>query len=405
MVENPDASSSAKKDQLGVDPSRNSLLVCNYGDAAFLRETPFHPDLLQDEVIFLRLIAYLAFIDEIAIPARLILDSEPLMRAVDLATPLLRVGIVRPERRWNIGSFSELAVTRGLGELGRDRADRLDKISHNPRVFRFDDLQRVYKTILVNDLRAGGAFRRTIKGGQKGKRASLLDAAYDDYGVAGDGTPENFAAIVGKHASELQRSALKWAMARYYSTPALFDSQNLREIPRPAAELLLSSKVKEEMSLPEPTLAPAELMFQRLTMSLPAHQVRLNAERYCDSIMALRERIPEARAASRSVLTRSEANAVSREVSAEFEAELTRQQEVSAPGHMKFVLGTALIGGLAGGVIDIFTGMPFVGSTLLSLGTGAGAELHMKRSDKSHLIREAPWIVAVDTMDEINKRR
>jgi hypothetical protein len=391
-------------DALGVsDDSGGSLLVSNYGDVAFLKELQFPNDLLPSELIFLRLLSYLAFIDEVAVPARLILDSQPLMEAIELAAPLLREGIIRPERRANMDSFSSLAVERRLETLGRQRAERLDELSHNARLFRFDDLQKTYTEILQADLAPEGAFRSTISGGRRGRTAAALNMAHKAYMAGADGTPENFATIVGRHALGLSQRAHRWAMARYYSTPALFDDRNMREIPAPAADLLLSGRVKEQMSLPEPTIAPADLLLQSVKVALPAHRVTLDHEIYCETILRLRSELPEARKMSKAVLDATEAHAVSREVAESFAKELRKQQHSAGieSSHRAFVIGSWFVGTVVGGIGDLFVGIPGIVSAPLGLGVGAAADKLQTTRDQARRRRESPWVLAIGMFDKM----
>lgn len=378
--------------------SPGSLLVSNYGDIAFLRELQLPGDLLPSEVIFLRLLSYLAFIDQVAVPARLILDSQPLMEAMEFAAPLLREGIIRPERRANVDSFSSLAAERRLGDLARQRAERLDELSGKPRLFRFDHLQKTYTEILRTDLAPGGAFRNTITGGKRGRTAAALDLAHKAYLVDADGTPENFAEIVGRHATGLSPRARRWAMARYYSTPVLFDDRNMREIPPPAADLLLAARVKEQMSLPEPTIAPANLLLQSVKVALPAHRVTLDHEIYCDTILRLRSDLPEARKISRTILDATEAHAVSREITEAFARELRNQQHSagSESSHRAFVIGSWFVGTAVGVIGDLFVGMPLVISGPAGLAAaGAGDKLEDVRRR-----RKSPWVLAVSMFNK-----
>ena len=192
----------APTDELVDEEPRPGQVILHQGDTAFAAgaRTSGGKKLPATESIFLRLIAYLAFADAVCIPARHLLVNRSAFEACQLAEPLLQVGLIRPERRAEVGSFSELAVVLNLGGAERTRGEWLDvKVGIHARVFNSLKLGARYREILLDDL-ASGTDGDSARGGLRialGARlstafATSLDQAFDEFGASALDHPRGF---------------------------------------------------------------------------------------------------------------------------------------------------------------------------------------------------------------------
>ncbi|TCC39373.1 hypothetical protein [Kribbella sindirgiensis] len=391
-------------DKLGESEPIDGLVLLNYGDPAYRGTDDSGIGLSKAESIFLRLIGYLAFAEAVSIPARFMLEGQAMAQAMTWASPLLEEGLIVPERRSGPGSFVDLARFRQLPELGLRRAEYLDQHAKRARIFRFSELSSTYRDLLTADLAESGAFRRVVVGGRTGAIAAALSHARGDHEIHGDGNPETFVRIVEKHAPKLKHVAFRWAMARYYVTPLLYDGVNTREVPDSAARLLIKGGVLDKAIPPFEGAAPAEAAFERLKTAIPADSISSSARHYCEALLEVRRSLPEARQIFADIAEASHLKDAGQSLSHELDRELARQRGVRT-GHARvFTLVSSLIGTAAGAA----GGMPFDADPILLLleGFGSGAlsgivsnEVQQKvhaRADR----KKRPWMLAMDQLDK-----
>lgn len=385
-------------DKLSSDFDRPGVLVLNYGDPSYLSSLDVKYQLTPAEDIFLRLIAYLPFVEAIVVPGRNILDSEYVYEAVELGQDLLRENLVIPERRAGVSSFDEVARVRNLQSQAFRRAEFLDKNAAHVREFRWSELSTTYRSILSEDLASGGAFRRIVPGAVRGRLRPKLDLAHDEYLKSGAVTPEGFVAAVTAACPEAGHVAHRWAMAHYYLTPTHFDDVNIRQVPREAVDLLIRGRLLDEKFRPTTDLAPGEHVRRELAIGIGVDQVRRNARAYCEAAMKVREEIPEARALFKKIAKESEIRDLGQAVSAAVADELKKQLKLRWIDNEGFSLGVDATGGLLGGatglLLDFYT---FSGASLLTGAAGAVATSKMRKSATEKFDRKnRPWKLAID---------
>jgi hypothetical protein len=389
----------AMKDELVEGRSPSGLIIVNHGDPAF-QGGRREQGLPESEALFLRLIAYLTFADVVSIPSRFLLESETTSEAMVWSRRLLQEGLIAPERRADVGSFVDLATVRSLPEIAKRRGEYLDDVTKTHRSFRWDQLSSTYKAILDEDLGEGGAFRKTIKGGQKGVSAAQIDAAAREHLIIGDGTPEKFEAAFRRVAPSLSGPARRWAMARYYLTPTAFDTANTREIPSDAANLLTKGGVMDAHEPRFEFAAPAELLYAQLSADLPAHGVPLLHNQYCEALLEVRQQLPEARKVFSDINLRAHLGEVGESVSALMQEELAKQENVRPTRGRVYSIGAGLLGAAVGAPLALaFGGAPEVAAGIAFGGvTSLAANEVQKRRDKERERREKPWLLAIDQM-------
>lgn len=392
------------EDRLVDGPSVEGLIILNYGDPAYSSRRQASSGLRRSEEIFLRLIAYLAFADAAAIPARHILEGDAMAEAIVWATPLLEEGILLPERRFDANSHDELADARSLPEIGRRRAEFLDRHATRVRSFKYLELSKTYKTILDSDLALTGAFRRTVEGGRRGRLSAALDRAYEHHVQSGDGTPEKFVASVEQFAPSLSGRARRWAMARYYSTPLLYDSANTREVPRSATDLLIRGGVLDDAILPFDGAAPAEEAFSKLRTSVPADSIAHNHRQYCEALLEVRQALPEARRLFSQISEAAHLKDAGETLSAELRSELARQMKVREAKGRVFTLVSSLVGSAAGLAVGLSLPADILEQVVGSVASGvipgvAANELQHKASHRRDR-KKRPWVLAADRLEK-----
>jgi hypothetical protein len=382
----------------------DGLVFLNYGDPAYRHPTDATTGLTGSESIFLRLVAYLTFAEAACVPARHILEGDAMAEAVSWAVPLLDEGLLLPERRVEAMSFEELARSRELPEIGFKRAEFLDAHASRVRRLVWRELAVTYKEILDSDLAPGGAFRRTVVGGMTGKHAVALDRAFDFHRQFGDGAPEIFVKGVAKFAPVLARQARRWAMARYYTTPLMYDSANTREIPKSAADLLVRGRVLDSSMRPFEKAAPAEAAFHRLQASVPANSIATTYRHYCEALLEVRRELPEARRIFSDVREKAQLKDAGETLSELFKKELARQQGVRPGSGRTFTLVSSLLSSAAGGALSFASGSDValgagVGFAFGVASNAASAEVQakiLKQRDR----KRRPWVLAMDQLDK-----
>ncbi|HEU4703930.1 MAG TPA: hypothetical protein VFS37_15725 [Conexibacter sp.] len=376
-------------DGLGVGGSVDGQVIVNSADPA-LGPPPATHALQPAEALFLRIVSYLAFAESVCVPARYLLRGDEAFAALQLAQPLVAAGLVRPERRAEVGTCAELADVLGLPEAARHRGEWLDSIAPRARVFHSAHLSQDYRAILLGDLARGGGLRKVLPPRTRRAAQDGLDRAHDAYAAVQDGTPEAFARVVREHAPRVGETALRWAMARYYVTPMMFDKVNTRELPRSAAELLVRGGILPSTAQPLELPAPAEATYIRLTAHLPGYAVRTNAARYCEALLRVRERLPEARRIFSDVQQRATLPPLTSELGQLMREELARQQGMRQGNGVAWAVGTSLggaaVGALVGGDVAI------AGAT--GVMTGVGGHLSGRWIDRRRDRRHRPWVLA-----------
>ena len=394
------------RDLLTDKGSISGILLLNFGDPAYDGTADLTPGLGRAESVFLRIISYLVFAEAVSVPTRFILDGADMAQALAWSTPLLEAGILIPERRVGPSSFDELAQFRNLPEIGRHRAEFLDRHASRVRVFHYRELSTAYIDLLTHDLSEGGAFRRVVRGGQRGQNSSLLSTARDNFVAHSDGTPEAFVNSVRGANPALVNDAWRWAMARYYTTPLLFDESNTREIPASAAKLLTRAGVLDSDSPRFESAAPVDESYARLGRlhtSLPAGSIGAYHREYCESLLEVRRAVPEARRIFSDIRDAAQLKDAGDSLSRRFADELARQKrERPGPGNL-FLLMSSLAGGGAGfaGGLLAGTDVAFQVATALSTAVAAGyvtdrvgTVVKGKRGNSKQ-----PWLLAMDRIE------
>lgn len=388
------------QDRLVDGSATPGYVILNHGDPAYRRHPGDDPPTLSPaEAIFLRIVAYLAFVDGLYVPARYILQGDAMWRAVQFAEPLLRSGLVTPERRAEASSCEDLAARLGLGGSGRDRGRWLDERVAKMRTFRSTQLGAEYHELLLDDLQDDGPFLRSLRGRARRGAVDAIKRAHDAFGgVVGDYTPEVFSLTVGQHLPSARQAALQWAMARYYLTPTLFDNMNTREIPRSAANLLVRGGALDADLRPMETAAPVEAMYKLLTLSIPKeHHVGVMADAYCEAITEVREKLPHARRVFREVRERAELGGMASELGAMMAAELRHQQGLRPrAASVVYTLGTSLATGVGGVLLGADVAIAVGSSVATGAATQAGHALLADRISR----RRRPWPLAIDYLSE-----
>src|SRR5690349_5673906 len=126
-------------DSITEGPGLGGAVVLNYGDPAYRLDSNSPLRLDGAERIFIRILAYLLFAEDICIPARHILEGDAIWTAVKWAAPLLNLGLIVPTQRIESSSFEEYVRQRSLsGALAR-RAEFLDAHAVRTRRLRYRD--------------------------------------------------------------------------------------------------------------------------------------------------------------------------------------------------------------------------------------------------------------------------
>jgi hypothetical protein len=308
-------------------------VIMHHGDPRYGRQRLDDPAGVSATVgLFLRVIAYLAFAETVCIPARYILADTSGFEAMWMARPLLELGLVQPARRKEAASYAELAVLLGLPADGHRRARWLDQLDHIKRVFYSDKLSQRLRAVLLEDLDRHGGLRVALGANLEQDMFRTielsLDRAHEAYATLNDGTPEAFWQTIAAHAPTARTLARRWAMARYYITPTFYDLLNTREVPRSAAELLRQGKVLDDDMQPIDLPAPVGIAVAQLTLAMPSYEVRSRANEYCEAIVRIRERIPQARAVFADIQRRNELSPLSQELGQMMADELKRQMRL-----------------------------------------------------------------------------
>jgi hypothetical protein len=397
------------EDRLVVGPQEPGLVIFHHGDPAYRRSNDDPRELPLEEAIFLRIIAYVAFTEAICVPTRYVLQGDAMFKAMRLAEPLLRLGVVRPERRAEATSAEDLARILELPEAVRRRGAWLDEKAKETRSFRSERLAESYREILTNDLAPGGGLRLALqhKDSLGAKRYTEvekgLDQAHQLYVDSEDGTPEAFYKTVQAFAPRAASIAQRWAMARYYLTPTNDDTLNTREIPDSAARLLERGKVLPKELRPMDVAAPVNAAYVRLHYNLPAQKVSGRALEYCEAVMQVREAIPQARTKFREVRERADLGVLTDELTRLMVEELKRQEGLRRDSGITFA---TLLMALAGGGVGFAASAPHLGFPLdlaSALGTGVATGVGVKIGESSFAgrreRRRAPWPLVIDRLE------
>lgn len=180
---------SFKEDALVEGQAEAGQVILNHGDPAFAARRAGQR-LGAAESLFLRILAYVPFAESVCLPARFVLTSPPTFEAVRLAEPLLRAGVLRPERRAEAASFEDVATLLRLPDAGHERGRWLDAAAVAQRSFRSEGLSERYREILLSDLADTGGLRTAMDRRILEVSRAGLDAAAAAYAVTSDGTPE-----------------------------------------------------------------------------------------------------------------------------------------------------------------------------------------------------------------------
>lgn len=389
-------------DRLGEVGTPSGLVIVNRGD-------PTLPQLSNGssgaEAFFLRLVAYLAFAETVAVPARHALESEPVARALRWARPLLADGCVIIERRAGVASYSELARVRRLSEACVRRGHELDRAEAGFRSFKYADLSAHYKALLDTDLARGGALGAILGARRAAGHRPLLDAAHDWHLEHGDGTPEQFVRAIELQDPKLAVQARRWAMARYYVTPADFDDVNTREVPDTAHKLLIKGGVWPEQLESYEDAAPADELRSRLRVTLLRHPVAQWHRQYCESLLEVRRAFPEARRLFSDIRERSQLEDAGASLSDRLAIEMARQLAVRAPTGRTFDLVSGLVGASAtlpivpSGAVGLASALAAGAATSVTTGMIRG---HM---DEKRDRRGAPWRLAIESYEDKAARK
>lgn len=392
-----------------TDPgSVSGVFLVNFGDPAFRNLNKPGP-LPRAESIFLRLIAYLLFAEVVAVPTRYILDGDEMAKAIYWATPLLEECILVPERRSGPESFDQLVRMRKLPELALRRAEHLDRHANLVRTFHYGELSSTYVKLLSSDLSSSGAFRRVIPGATRGRQAQSLSRSLNDalrhFVRTTDGTPEAFALSVQRANPKLYAQAKRWAMARYYTTPLLYDRANTREIPDSAARLLTRGRVLDFSRRPFDSAAPVDEAYTRLEklhIDLPEGSIEKYYRQYCEALLEVRRTTAPARKLFEDIRTADEISAAGLELSERFAAELARQKAERPSKGRVFTVGSSLAGGLiafeeAKAVVDQ-TFPQLTAGLAAAVGTGVLSNEAMRMHNTRRIKRRQPWLLAIDQL-------
>jgi hypothetical protein len=356
------------------------------------------PGLPREEALFLRIIAYLAFAEKVCVPGRYVLQDDAIFRAVKMAEPLLRDGVLRIERRTDEATFDDLARTLQLSGRALHRAQYLDSTVASPRPVRWRQLSDSYRLDLGSDLARGGHFRRAAltrlhSRSRPADIEELLDQAHKAYISTGDETPDAFSNSIPDPApSPVKTLAHRWAMARYYITPTQFDFLNTREIPRAAADLLIAGELLTDALRPLDVPAPAEKMLGELKTDIPANDATLRAPVYCEAIREVRRRFPHARKVFKDIRARAELGAMSDELNELMRAELNRQLGLKRRSGLTFTVVSSLLGG---GLGEAVGEDPFI-----AIGTGLASGVAAYAAERADAARreaeDRPWKLSID---------
>lgn len=383
------------EDRLGEGIPEAGQVILHHGDPSYSASGTDDPrELPAPEALFLRIIAYLAFAEKVCIPARYILSSADMFAAIGMAEPLLREGLVCPERRAEASSCEELARTLDLPEVATRRGEWLDTIARSVRVFRSMELADYYRSVLLHDLGPDGGLRKAMDDELLRRSLDGINRAHEAYAAVLDGTPEAYWRTVAGYAPQAEAFARQWAMARYYITPTAFDTLNTREVPRSAANLLIRGQVLDEEMRPLDVPAPAESLFSQLSMQLPAYDVRSRAREFCEAVMTVRGDVPKAREVFADVQRRAELSPLSNELAQLMRRELHRQRGVKrASGPTVTVLAS-----LGGAAIGLVAGQQPAIGVAAGLGSGLVGHGAQKLVEERREKRRKPWVVAIDHM-------
>ena len=389
-------------DELTEEGSPNHLVILNYGDPAYRFARDRTSGLTRPESIFLRFVAYLIFAELVSVPTRHILEGDAMSQAIVWARPLLEAGILVPERRAEVTSFEELATVRDLPQISRERAGYLDNYASRVRTFRFRELAQQYRTFLTEDLSMTGAFRRTVEGGMKGRLRDSLLQAHEDPAMVDVVAPEDFVKVVTRYAPNLEAAARRWAMARYYTTPIMFDHANTREIPESAAQLLVKGGLLDRTLQSFKVAAPAEEAYRRLATNVPIYNIEENHRAYCEAVLEVRRALPEARTVFADIREQAQLAEAGKSLSEMLARELARQQRVRTASGRMYTLISSLLGADAGaGFGAMLSGQEaaMVGGAALTLAAGLSSNEVQKRIERREGEKRRPWVLAMDKLE------
>jgi hypothetical protein len=393
-------------DSITEGPGLGGAVVLNYGDPAYRLRSDSPSRLDGAERIFIHILAYLLFAEDVCIPVRHILEGDDMWKAVRWATPLLDLGLIVPTQRIESSSFEEYVAQRSLAGAAMRRAEFLDAHVVRTRRLRYRDLSEAYRKVMVRDLDEAGCFRRTVRGGMRGRYAEALSAACREFSLQPEGTPDAFTNVVARHSPELRASARRWAMARYYVTPVLeaFDTAHTREVPRSAGDLLRrGGAFAGAFSLLGEDAVPVSVTSTRLEASIPANSITANNKYYCDALLEVRQRVPEARRVFADVRGAQSLPEAGEGVSYAFRREFYRQLRSRPSSGRIFTLVSSLLGGLAGSSVSVISGVDPVTGTGVSLAVGIGTGMVtneiQKRVEARQDRKARPWALAIDQLE------
>jgi hypothetical protein len=393
-------------DSITEGPGLGGAVVLNYGDPAYRLGTGSASGLGSSERIFIRLLAYLMFAEDVCIPVRHILEGSDMSKAVEWAAPLLDQGLIVPTQRIDSSSFEEYARQRSLADASMRRAEFLDLHAVRTRRFHYKDLSEAYRQVLVRDLDANGCFRRTVRGGIRGRYGEALSAACREFSSQREGTPDAFTSVVSRHSPDLSKHARQWAMARYYVTPVLesFDTVHTREVPNSAGKLLAKGGVfTDALPLLEENALPISIADTRLQASMPVNSIASNSQRYCNALLEVRREVPEARLIFADVGEGHHLSEASEEVSSVFRREFYRQLRSRPTSGRTFTLVSSLLGSLAGSGVGFIAGTdPLTGTGVgvaVGIGTGMVTNEIQNRFEARHDRKSHPWSLAMDRLE------
>ena len=137
---------------------------------------------------------------------------------------------------------------------------------------------------------------------------------------------------------------------------------------------------------------------------MPGRDVSTYHRQYCEAVLEVRRKTPEARRIFSTIRDQAALTEASATLADQFDQELRRQLRVKSGSGRAFVVATSLIGGGAGWAASFAAGADVEAQVVASLATSVLTGFGTTRADRalSKLRKKklAPWLLAMDTIEQ-----
>jgi len=249
----------------------------------------------------LRLMGYVLFANRVGLPTRHLLTSDALFRLITWAPELLKDGLLFPDLPEGVNTILENARAAQYPTEAnwQERAIFLDEHARYIHAFDASGMMARFRSQILRDLGSSGPLR------------ALLQAEHEDGDLTADSLARRMSDFApARHDAFLEaaRGAVpdathdlieRWAAVRYYTVPMDFDIC-VRDIPHPAAELMIRSEALAPTYLEDPGIhgaapEPMNTAIEIMSLDFPEVYGEGDAKALVQAVLRTREDVPEAR--------------------------------------------------------------------------------------------------------------